>query len=69
MLGDSRLISEVVGALEADDDVVCEAALKACKQLLESAQFADLLAEQVLAARSDRVRQYAAALLREADAA
>jgi HEAT repeat protein len=69
ILHDSRHAALVMAALTSDDALVCEAALSACRRLLDRARFDAILTEQATTAGSHVVRLYAQALLRDMDAA
>ena len=62
-VGIPQLASVVRTAVESDDPMVCEAALAACRRLLEPAELAQVLIDQADGARSPTVRRYAQSLL------
>lgn len=67
-LGDSRLMASVTAALEADDPLVCETAITACRKLLDSVQLTAVLRQHVSVSGFATVRRYAQALLLDIEA-
>jgi HEAT repeat protein len=64
-LPDSRLTPLAIAALDADDDLVRESALAACRQFLGPAQLVEVAAEQVNATGFPMAQRYAWSLLLE----